>query len=127
MGKFSQENNLLDLRQPVMKTYTNDQEMVQSEKKSHFKNQGGKKTKLTIRYLYKHIVCRAMSQYAAAQLSEIKFYLSVNIIYVNIHKHKNSTPKHKISYSNRIVSCFYVFSLTCMNILNIFVYCLANF
>ena len=29
-----------------------DQEKAQSEKDSHSKNQGGKKTKLTIRYLY---------------------------------------------------------------------------
>ena len=29
-----------------------DQEKEQSEKDSHSKNQGGKKTKLTIRYLY---------------------------------------------------------------------------
>ena len=30
----------------------NDQEMAQSERNSHFKNRGGEKTKLTIRYLY---------------------------------------------------------------------------
>ena len=30
----------------------NDQEKAQSEKNSHSKNRGGKKTKLTIRYLY---------------------------------------------------------------------------
>ena len=29
-----------------------DQEKAQSEKDSHSKNRGGKKTKLTIRYLY---------------------------------------------------------------------------
>ena len=30
----------------------NDQEIVQSERNSHSKNRDGKKTKLTIRYLY---------------------------------------------------------------------------
>ena len=37
-----------------------DQEKVQSEKESHSKNRGGKKNKLTIRYLYHetHIVSR---------------------------------------------------------------------
>ena len=41
----------------IAKTYKevqvgNDQEKSQSEKDSHSKNRGGKKTKLTIRYLY---------------------------------------------------------------------------
>ena len=30
----------------------NDKEKAQSERNSHYKNRGGKKTKLTIRYLY---------------------------------------------------------------------------
>ena len=30
----------------------NDQEMTQSERNSHSKNEGGKKTELTIKYLY---------------------------------------------------------------------------
>ena len=34
---------------------SNDQEMAQSERKSHSKNRGEKKTKLTIRYKYKEI------------------------------------------------------------------------
>ena len=32
--------------------WSNDQEMAQSERKSHYKNQDGKKTQLAIRYLF---------------------------------------------------------------------------
>ena len=39
-----------------------DQEKVQSEKDSHSKNRGGKKNKLTIRYLYHETYCKPNEQ-----------------------------------------------------------------
>ena len=40
-----------------------DQEKAQSEKDSHSKNRGGKKTKLTIRYLYHETIVSRMGSY----------------------------------------------------------------
>ena len=41
----------------------NDQEKAQSERNSHSKKRGGKKTKLTIRYLYLEIIVSRVSYF----------------------------------------------------------------
>ena len=47
----------------MMSCVGNDQEKAQSEKDSHSKNPGGKKSKLTIRYLYHENIVSRMSSY----------------------------------------------------------------
>ena len=54
-----------------------DQEKAQSEKDSHSKNRGGKKTKLTIRYLY-HETYR--------KPNEQLFFQQVPLSYLNLTK-----------------------------------------
>ena len=50
---FTRENKIFHSRKLHEKVQVGkDQEKAQSEKDSHSKNRGGKKTKLTIRYLY---------------------------------------------------------------------------
>ena len=75
-----------------------DQEKAQSEKDSHSKNRGGKKTKLTVRYLYHETYRDRMSSYFPNRWPLSYLNLTKNMkTYIRRQQHKKffQTPRHK--------------------------------